>query len=134
MNNVRVVRRIQRGRDLNADVEHFVKIQTVAGEMLVLGTDDVMIPAGLFFEAAPAVLFWREDEAQPTACVITRRGAFQVQLYGAAPQLRQAIVGGRYTALWSWVGCCVSAALPHNPPGPQSPGHEGLDRSLRQFV
>src|SRR5215217_3389766 len=65
-----------------------MRTRTAADDMTVFGTDGVMVPLDTFFQSASAVLVWHED--QPTAYVLTSRGAFQVRLHGTGPDLRNA--------------------------------------------
>src|SRR5215212_2645050 len=60
-----------------------MRTRTAADDMTVFGTDGVMVPLDTFFQSASAVLVWHED--QPTAYVLTSRGAFQVRLHGTVP-------------------------------------------------
>ena len=60
-----------------------------------------MIDSSLFHEAGVVILTWPVDATQPTATVLTTKGAFSTLLTGAPEGLREAIRIGRYQAQYS---------------------------------
>jgi hypothetical protein len=59
------------------------------------------IDSPLFHEAGTVILTWAVDDAQPTATVLTAKGAFSTLLIGVPEALREPISLGRYQAQYA---------------------------------
>jgi hypothetical protein len=60
-----------------------------------------IIDSPLFHEAGVVILTWSVDATQPTATVLTSKGAFSTLLSGVPEALREPISLGRYQARYS---------------------------------
>jgi len=60
-----------------------------------------IIDSPLFHETGAVILTWSVDAVQPTATVLTSKGAFSTLLSGVPERLREPISLGRYQARYS---------------------------------
>ena len=78
--------------------------------MIELQPDDIALDRRALFMIGRAILLWPSEATQPSAIVLTARGAFTVQLRGAPYIMRALVDSGAYAAEWRRGRVLVTAA------------------------